>query len=415
MTLSTTLSTTLSMAFDSIRAHKLRSFLTLLGIIIGVASVILVGAAIDGLGVYAEGITAKAFGTDSYLIAQIASVGRLTRKQLADKQRRNKRIRPEDLAYLRSATGNTIIYSPYQQRTEDVKGDNQTFEGAAILGSSGTLPDIRDVPIADGRFFSETEERMRQHVAVIGDDIRAALFPGTSAMGRKIRLSGNDFTVIGLLERQGSSFGRSMDTPVYIPITVYQQLFGGRNGNAVFGKARPGTGLSMDEALDVTRAALRTHFHTPPGKEDNFDTLTPDSVRSFVDSILGVIAAIVVPVTSISLIVGGIVIMNIMLVSVTERTREIGIRKASGARQADIMMQFLTESVILSLAGGFIGLALGTAVSLILGAAFGATLKVSLPYIALSIFVSTAVGVISGWYPARRAARLDPVVALRAD
>jgi putative ABC transport system permease protein len=316
---------------------------------------------------------------------------------------------------LRAVTGDTIIYSPYQQRTEDVKGDKQTFEGAAILGASSTLPDIRDVPIADGRFFGETEERMHQHVAVIGEDIRTALFPGSSGIGRKIRLSGNDFIVIGLLERQGSSFGRSLDNPVYIPITVYQQLFGGRNGSAIFGKARPGTGLNLADALDTTRAALRTHFHTAPGQEDNFDTLTPDSVRSFVDSILGVIAAIVVPVTSISLIVGGIVIMNIMLVSVTERTREIGIRKSLGARQGDIMLQFLTESVILSLAGGFIGLALGTVVSLILGAVFGATLKVTLPYILLSIFVSTTVGVVSGWYPARRAARLDPVVALRAD
>ena len=415
MNLSYNLSTAISLALDSIRAHKLRSFLTLLGIIIGVASVILVGAAIDGLGVYAEGITAKAFGTDSYLIAQIASVGRLTRKQLADKQRRNKRIRPEDVAYLRTVTGDSIMYSPYQQRSEDVKGDNQTFEGAAILGASATLPDIRDVPLSDGRFFVETEERMRQHVAIIGEDIRTALFPGGSPIGRKIRISGNDFTVIGLLERQGSSFGRSLDNPVYIPITVYQQLFGGRNGSAVFGKARPGTGLSLDASLDITRAALRTHFHTPPGQEDNFDTLTPDSVRSFVDSILGIIAAIVVPVTSISLIVGGIVIMNIMLVSVTERTREIGIRKSLGARQNDIMMQFLTESVILSLAGGFIGLALGTAVSLLLGAFFGATLKVTLPYILLSIFVSTTVGVVSGWYPARRAARLDPVDALRAE
>lgn len=403
------------MALDSIRAHKLRSFLTLLGIIIGVASVILVGAAIDGLGVYAEGITAKAFGTDSYLIAQIASVGRLTRKQLADKQRRNKRIRPEDVAYLRTVTGDSILYSPYAQRTEDVKGDNQIFEGASILGASATLPDIRDVPISDGRFFVEPEERMRQHVAVIGEDIHTALFPGGSPLGRKIRISGNDFLIIGLLERQGSSFGRSLDNPVYIPITVYQELFGGRNGTAVFGKSRPGTGLSLDASLDISRAALRTHFHTPPGQEDNFDTLTPDSVRSFVDSILGIIAAIVVPVTSISLIVGGIVIMNIMLVSVTERTREIGIRKSLGARRNDIMMQFLTESIILSLSGGFIGVALGTGVSLLLGAVFGATLKVTMPYILLSIFVSTTVGVVSGWYPARRAARLDPVDALRAE
>ena len=220
---------------------------------------------------------------------------------------------------------------------------------------------------------------------------------------------------IGLLEEQGSSFGRSLDNPVYMPVTVYNQLFGGKRGSMVFGRARPESKLTMDEALDVTRVALRSHFHAQPGQEDNFDFLTPDSVRAFVDSILGVIAAVVVPITGISLVVGGIVIMNIMLVSVTERTREIGIRKSLGARQSDIMLQFLTESVILSAAGGLLGLGTGVAVATVLSLAFGATLKVTLPYVLLAIFVSSAVGIISGWYPARRAARMDPVEALRAE
>jgi putative ABC transport system permease protein len=407
--------TTVSLALDSIWAHKLRSFLTLLGIIIGVASVILVGAAIEGLGSYAEGLTAKAFGTNSYLVAQIAAVGRLTRKQLVEKLKRNKRIRPEEVAYLRGATGDQIIYSPYQQRTEDVKGENLVYEGATIIGVSHTLPEIRDVPVADGRFLTETEERLRQPVAVIGEDIRTALFPVISPLGRQIRVSGIGFTVIGILERQGSSFGRTLDNPVYISTTVYAQLYGSRGGMALFGKARPAAGLEMEEALDVTRMALRSRFHTPPGQEDNFDTLTPDSVRSFIDQVLGLIAAVAIPVTSISLVVGGIVVMNIMLVSVTERTHEIGIRKSLGARQSEIMFQFLTESVILSVAGGGIGLAVGILLSWGFSALLGTTLKPTFFYIFLSIAVSSAVGIISGWYPARRAARLDPVVALRAE
>jgi putative ABC transport system permease protein len=402
------------LAVDSIRAHKLRSFLTLLGIIIGVASVIMVGAAIEGLGSYAENLTAKQFGADSYLVAQIASVGGLTRKQLVEKQRKNKRIRAEDVAYLRAVTGDRILYSPYQQRFSDVKAGNQAFEGAAILGVSAALAEIRDIPVSSGRFFNDSEERAHQHVAVIGEDIREALFPGGTPLGRQLKIAGLDFTVVGLLERQGSSFGRSLDNPVYIPATVYLQMYGG-NSLSVFGKARAGTGLTTSEALDTTRVALRSRFKAQPGKDDNFDSLTPDSVRSFVDQILGVIAAVIVPVTSISLVVGGIVVMNIMLVSVTERTREIGIRKSLGARQQDIMLQFLTESVILSMAGGALGLATGAAVTGLLSVATGTALTITPSYVFLSLFVSSSVGVISGWYPARRAARLDPVVALRAE
>ena len=404
-----------ALALDSIRAHKLRSFLTLLGIIIGVASVILVGAAIDGLGAYAEGVTATAFGTESYLIAQIAAVGRLSRRDYMEKLKRNKLIRPDDLTYLRETTGERVLYSLYSQKTQDIKGDNQLYEGASVIGVSYTLPEIRDVPVTDGRFFSESEEQMRRPVAVIGTDIQQVLFGDVSPIGKKLRINGIEFTVVGLLEKQGSSFGRNLDNPLYIPASVYLEMYGGQKGITVFGRARPVTGLSFEEALDLTRAALRAHFHAAPGKPDNFDTLTPDSVRSFVDQILGIIAAIVVPVTSISLVVGGIVVMNIMLVSVTERTREIGIRKSLGATQSDIMLQFLTESVLLSIAGGTLGLALGAAVAGILSLAFGVALRVTLTYVILSISVSTVVGVLSGWYPARRAARMDPVVALRAE
>ncbi|MGA7410147.1 MAG: ABC transporter permease [Bryobacteraceae bacterium] len=409
------LGTAISLALDSIRVHKLRSFLTLLGIIIGVASVILVGAAIDGLGAYADQITSKAFGTNSFLVAQIASVGRLSYKQFIAKQKRNKRIKPEDVAYLRSVTGDRLLYASYQQRVADVKSENQTYEDANIIGASATLPDIRDVPIVDGRFFTETEEQYRQPVCVIGEDIRTKLFPGRSAIGKTLRLTGIDFTVVGLLEQQGSSFGQSLDNPVYIPISVYYQLFGGRDKGIMFGRGRPGSGLTMDAALDITRNALRSHFHARPGEEDNFDVLTPDSVRSFTDQILGVIAGVVVPITGISLVVGGIVVMNIMLVSVTERTREIGIRKSLGARESDIMLQFLTESVFLSIAGGCLGLLLGALVAQLLQILTGATLRVTATYVILSILVSSVVGIVSGWYPARRAARLDPVEALRAE
>ncbi|MCX6624697.1 MAG: ABC transporter permease, partial [Acidobacteria bacterium] len=301
--------TAVRLALDSIRAHKLRSFLTLLGVIIGVASVVLVGAAIDGLGAYAEVTTSKAFGTDSYMIAQIAATGRLSRTELAARLRRNKRIRQDDVAYLRMVTGDRILYSPYRQKVVDVKRDQLIDETVDILGVSAVMPEIRDITVVEGRFFSEAEVQARQAVAVIGQDVVSALFPSVSPLGKTIKFSGIDFQVIGIQERLGSSFGRPQDNCLWIPDTVFNRLYGPGLSLAVFGRPRPGSLLTLEDALDVTRAALRTRYHTPPGSPDNFDNMTPDSIRSFVDSILGLISMVVVPVTMISLVVGGIVIM----------------------------------------------------------------------------------------------------------
>jgi putative ABC transport system permease protein len=405
--------TALRLAFDSIRAHKLRSFLTLLGVIIGVASVVLVGAAIEGLGVYAEESTAKVFGSDTYLIAQIASA--VGRKQYFDKLKANRPIRHEDLRYLQAVTGGEILYSAYQQRSEDVKHDSAVYEDASVLGVSSVLPELRDISLSEGRFFTEQEEHAKQPVCVIGYDVRGMLFPSSAALGRALKLSGIDFTVVGVEEKLGSSFGRSLDNSVYIPHTVYTRLYGTAQSIAIFGRARPETGMGLEEALDTTRVALRTRFHARPGKPDRFDTLTPDAIRSFIDDMLGMISAVIVPVTCISLLVGGIVIMNIMLVSVTERTHEIGIRKSLGARQRDIRLQFLIEAVLLAAAGGAVGVLTGAVLTEALAQLFEIRLRVTLPYVALAVFVSSTVGILSGWYPALRAARLDPVEALRSE
>jgi putative ABC transport system permease protein len=404
------------MAIDSLRSHKLRSFLTLLGVIIGVASVILVGAAIAGLGVYAEQSTSKAFGSESFLVAQIVAQGRMNRREYFDKVKRNKPIRNDDARFLESVNGDSVLYSPYRQHTSDVKRDNQTSEDASISGVSAAMADIRDIGVTDGRFFTAEEEHARPFVAVVGDTVRTTLFPGdTSPLGAIVRIEGIEFTVVGVLERLGSVFGRDQDNSAYIPITAFDRLYGSGSGFALFGRPKPSSGLSLDEALDETRVALRTRFHTRPGQEDNFDTLTPDAIRGFIDQVLWMIAAVVVPVTCISLVVGGIVIMNIMLVSVTERTREIGVRKSLGARHADIMQQVLIEAVVLASLGGAMGVAIGAAATAVLGSVFDLSLHITAGYVALSLAVSGIVGIASGWYPARHAARLDPVVALRAE
>ncbi len=404
------------LALDSIRAHKLRSFLTLLGVIIGVASVIMVGAAISGLGVYAEASTAKAFGSESFLVAQIASVGRLSRREYFDKIKRNKPIRNDDKRFLQSVAGERVMFSEYRTHVSDVKRENLICEDAAVIGVSADMASIRDIEVVDGRFFTAEEDRSRAFVAVIGDTVRNTLFtPDTSPVGKTVRVEGIEFTVVGLQERLGSSFGRDSDNIMYIPASAYGRMYGPGTGLALFGRAKPGLGLTMEDALDETRVALRTRFHARPGQDDNFDVLTPDAIRGFIDQLLAIVTVIVMPVTGISLVVGGIVIMNIMLVSVTERTHEIGIRKSLGARHIDVMMQVLIEAVVMAAMGGALGVVVGALATMALSTIFDLTLHISAGYVVLAIGVSTVVGVASGWYPASRAAKLDPVAALRAE
>lgn len=407
------LATASGLAADSIRTHKLRSFLTLLGVIIGVASVVVVGSAIEGLGVYAEESTSKVFGSDTFLLAQVATAG--SAREYFDKLRRNKFIRYDDVVYLQARTGDRILYSPYRQRPEELKHENVRYENGVVIGVSATLPEIRDTTLVEGRFFTQEEDRNRQFVAVIGDEVRAQLYPSSSAVGSAIKIAGIDFRVVGVLEKLGSSFGRSQDNVVYIPSSAFTRLFGVSQSFAVYGKPRPESGLTLDEALDLARVALRVRFRAQPNAPDNFDNITPDGVRAFIDNILSLISVVVVPVTCISLVVGGIVIMNIMLVSVTERTHEIGVRKSLGATPADIQLQFLLEAVLLSAIGGAVGILLGVAVTKSLEFAFEISLRVTAPYVALALVISSVVGVLSGWYPAVRASRLDPVVALRAE
>jgi putative ABC transport system permease protein len=411
------LQTAAALAFASIRAHKLRSFLTLLGVIIGVCSVVIVGAAIDGLGAYAEQTTAKTLGSNSYQIGQLLQLGRMSRKERYDKLKYNKRIRTEDYTYLKEMTGDRILYSPYRVKGVDVKHGTQTLESVSVIGVAPSMAEIREIDLTEGRFFTDQEEQNRVPVAVIGEDLRTEFFPGVTPLGKEIKIQGFEFTVIGVQEKIGSGGGngQSQDSVAFIPSTVYNRVFGPDQSIILFAKAKPGDGLSLDQALDLTRVALRSHYKTRPGKADNFDTLTPDAIREFIGSIIGLISAAIVPITAISLVVGGIVIMNIMLVSVTERTKEIGLRKSLGARHGDLMLQFLMEAVFLSAFGGGVGLTLGWMIARIASAVSGFPLSVSPFYVFLSLFVSSAVGVVSGWYPAARAARLDPVEALRAE
>ncbi len=402
-----------SLAIDSIRAHKLRSSLTLLGVIVGVASVVMVGAAIEGLGTYATDSTSKVFGSNTFLIAQVANA--VSRSEYFAKLKQNRPIRPEDLTYLKATTGDAILYSAYNQRVEDIRREMLRSEAASVFGVGSVLPDMREIDLADGRFFTDQEERSAQPVAVIGSETADTLFPNTNPIGKTVRIRDYVFTVVGVQDKVGSPFGNNQDNIAYIPFPLFVKMYGTGQSIAIFGRARPGTNLTVDTALDMTRVALRTRFHAQPGRSDRFDSLTPEAMQSFISQLLGMISAVVVPVTLISLVVGGIVIMNIMLVSVTERTHEIGVRKSLGARQKDIRRQFLIEAVILAGMGGAMGVALGASFTMLLAKVANLTLTITLGYVVLGLAVSGIVGVISGWYPAVRASRLDPVEALRSE
>ncbi len=410
-----TFTTAARLALDSLRAHKLRSFLTLLGVIIGVTSVVVVGAAIEGLGNYAEETTSKAFGSQSFQIGQVLRSPGLSRRQRIEKFRANKPIRQDEYRYLVQSTGDDIIYSPYRIRAEELRAGGRLLEGTSVVGTSSDLAQIREVNFTEGRYFTPQEEQNRVAVVVVGDEVRNQLFPDTSPIGKTVRIGAWDFRIVGLQEKIGGAGPQSQDNVAFIPATVFNRIYGPERSMVLFARPRPGSGLDAEEAADLARVALRTKFKIRPGANDKFDTVTPDSIKEFIGRILGIIGAAVVPITCISLVVGGIVIMNIMLVSVTERTREIGVRKSLGARQSDLLMQFLLEAVMLATVGGAIGLALGFGLAGLASLISGVRLAVTMPYVLLSLIVSGAVGVVSGWYPARRAARMDPIQALRAD
>jgi len=343
--------------------------------------------------------------------------GNMSRRSFIEKMKHNKPVRMDDARFVKEVVGRRILFSPNPQHSAvNMRRDNVLCDDSTLSGVSASMPEIRDLKVAEGRFFTEQEEESSVHVAVIGDEVKSLLFSGTeSPLNQTIRIDGTEFRVVGVMEKLGSTFGVSQDRNAYVPVTVFQRMYGTGSGFMLLGRPKPGSGLSLMQALDETRMALRARFHVKPGEPDNFDTQTPEGMRGFIDNILGVIAAAVVPLTLISLVVGGIVIMNIMLVSVTERTSEIGLRKALGARNSDIMSQILIEAVFLSLFGGAIGLTIGAVVSFGLSRLLGAPLSVTAGYVALALGVSSAVGIVSGWYPARRAARMQPVEALRAE
>ncbi len=403
----------LIIAVDSIWSHKLRSFLTLLGVIIGVASVVAVGASIEGFGKYINDRLTSVFGSNSFILGRIVRVGELSEEEWEKLIKRNKRIYPDDLHAVEERCDGCMAISPILHTRDDAKFGNETFYDADITGVSPDLPRIQQLKVAEGRFLNSFDMEHARALAFIGADIRKQLFGPIDVIGKEIKVGGESFTILGVEESNGSFFGNSMDSSIYIPYTTFLKKYGMRRSLEV--RIKSDSAQAFQSTQDEVRVIMRSRHHLKPNQEDDFDILASQAIQNSVDQFTGAVAGVVTPITLISLVVGGIVIMNIMLVTVTERTKEIGTRKAVGARRLDIMLQFLIESALLASIGGLIGLLLAYGICVLVRNTTPVPMTITFFYIVISLATSGIIGVISGIYPAHKASKLDPIVALSRE
>jgi putative ABC transport system permease protein len=401
-----------AVAADSLRSSKLRSFLTLLGIILATTTLIAVMSMIHGMDVYIAN-TVSSMGSDGFRVVKIAFLGNFDPKKYIQMQKRNPELSPDEFQYLREHSTLLSDFGMGASRSVSVSLGSQTLTNVTLEGGTDNWASLSDTQVATGRYFTAVEDRHRSAVAVIGADIKSNLFGDSDPLGHEIKVEGLPFTVIGVAEAKGSVFGQSQDAFVDIPVETYFQIYGSRTGIRYAGRAADQKVL--EQAKDEVRMLIRARRHEQPGQDDTFSILSSDALVSAWDQLTNAIAATAVAIVSIFMVVGGVVIMNIMLAVVTERTHEIGIRKSVGARRQDILNQFLVESSMLAGMGGFIGIALAWMIALAVRNFTAVPMRVPLSAVLIGLTLSTAVGLFFGIYPAQRAAKLDPIEALRVE
>ena len=400
-------------AARTLAANRLRAALGALAIAVAVATQVIVISALDGVAVFAATSTARAFGSDTFLLAQVASPGRISSRELREQLLRNQPLTRADWRFLERHAGGLVQYAPSVQTVAEVSAGTRVFETAAVSGTTSVLAGLRDLAIARGRFLSRDDDRTSVPVAVIGADVADALFPAADPVGQAIRVAGRRFAVIGVQARLGSSNGASLDRSVWIPVQAWERAFGAPRSLPIFARAAPG--VSALAAEDRARASLRARRQLRPGDKDTFDVLTPDAARGFVANLSQRVGVAAGPISLMALLAAIVVVTNTVLVSVTQRTREIGVRRALGAPRAQIMREVVAESSLTALIGGAAGIVGATALIGVLARVLELPLDVRVSTVAWSLAASAASGLLAGWYPARRATRVSVVEAIRVE
>ncbi|MEZ5306668.1 MAG: ABC transporter permease [Pyrinomonadaceae bacterium] len=402
----------LKLAFSSLRAHKLRSFLTLLGVVFGVATVILVVTVIEGFNSYVDekiaNIGTNAFSVQKFSIEDFSSV-----EALNNAKRRNKDVRLEDLKAINQIGGPVGEAGGKSGTLADIKFGDEELRNVQLNAMTPNIAEIESIEEARGRFLLDAEEQNRRYVCFLGSEAAIKLFGEIDPVGKEIKIDGRTFRVVGVGKELGSAFGQTRDMYATIPLSTFLSIYGIRRTISISVTAT--SAEAYEDAIEETRTLLRVRRKLNPSEKDNFGIVTPSAINELRDKIFGTIQVAAIGVTSISLVVGGIVIMNIMLVSVTERRKEIGIRKSIGARHSDIVRQFLAESTALALVGGAIGVFAAWLLAKLVTVLLSVPTSLPFLWVTIALVASSGVGLVSGVYPAWRAASLNPIDALRAE
>jgi putative ABC transport system permease protein len=401
---------TLRIAATALRAHKMRSFLTLLGVIIGVMTVVTVVSIISGLNNY---ISEKVFQLNPDVYA-VTKYGIITSREQWLEAIKRKDITWDDYQAVKEKCGLCGMTGASLDTNSNVKRNAKRLTNVNTNGVTTNMAELQNLDLEAGRFFTATEERRSALVVIIGSDVREELFGPLDPIGRTMWVADQPMRVIGLLRKQGAVLGNNQDKVLYMPITSWRKRFGSRDSIAIFVKAHGGVS-GINPSMDDVRVILRSRRRTPFRNDDPFATVTAEALQMLWKSISAGLFSLMILISGISLIVGGIVIMNIMLVSVVERTREIGVRRAIGATRSNIRRQFLTEAVLLSLGGGVLGVLLGMGIAKAISTFSPMPTLVRPELIVAGLLISVVTGVLAGVIPAWRASKLPPVEALRFE